>query len=101
MPRETWLAIRDHLYEPGFAWDIEVVAMAGALEMRIAEVPVTWNDHPESTVSPTTAVPELLTALFAARHRSRRLAGNPVHQTIATHRTERPTLVSQYHERRE
>lgn len=70
MTRETWLAIRDYLYEPGFAWDVEVIAMADAFGFDIAEVPVTWIDHPESTVTTTRAVPELLRALFATRRRA-------------------------------
>jgi len=96
LSREAWEAVRGHLYEPGFAWDVELVAMAGALEQRIVEVPVAWEDHPESTVSPTQAVPELLTALLSARHRARRLAGHPLHTNIGTPRDERPPLVHRY-----
>ncbi|MFP4530152.1 MAG: glycosyltransferase [Halodesulfurarchaeum sp.] len=75
MTRETWLAIRTHLYEPGFAWDVEAIAMADALGFDIGEVPVTWIDHPDSTVTTTRAVPELLRALFAARRRAAVLRG--------------------------
>lgn len=96
MTRATWEDIRGHLYEPGFAWDIEVVAMAGAFDASITEVPVTWEDHPDSTVAPTQAVPELLSALFSARHRARKLAGHPLHTSIASRRPERPPLVKQY-----
>ena len=94
--RATWEDIRGHLYEPGFAWDIEVVAMAGAFDAEITEVPVTWEDHPDSTVSPTQAVPELLSALFSARHRARKLSGHPLHSSIASRRSDRPPLVKQY-----
>lgn len=96
MTRETWRGIRTHLYEPGFAWDIEVVAMAGALDSTIVEVPVVWEDHPDSTVAPVAAVIELLTALFSARHRARRMEGHPIHQGIAARREEGPPLVKQY-----
>ena len=67
-----------------------------SLDHRIVEVPVAWEDHPESTVSPMQAVPELLTALFSARHRARRLAGHPLHTSIGTPRDERPPLVDRY-----
>ncbi|MFB6153378.1 MAG: glycosyltransferase [Halodesulfurarchaeum sp.] len=90
---EAWNTLRNHLYEPGFAWDIELLAMAGALDCRIVEVPVTWNDHPESTVDPMQAVPELLGALVSARHRAKRLQGNPLHETIASHRADRVPLI--------
>lgn len=96
MTRETWTAIRGHLYERGFAWDVEVVAMADALEKEIVEVPVAWEDHPESTVAPTEAVPELLTALLSARHRARRLRGHPLHTSIASQREDKPPLIDQY-----
>lgn len=85
MTRETWLAIREQLYEPGFAWDVEVVSMAGALGFDIEEVPVIWVDHPDSTVTTSNAVPELLRALIRARRRSRDIAG----QTTETDRPER------------
>ncbi|MFB6268275.1 MAG: glycosyltransferase [Halodesulfurarchaeum sp.] len=91
--REAWNTLRNHLYEPGFAWDIELLAMAGAMDCRIVEVPVTWNDHPESTVDPMQAVPELLAALVSARHRAKRLQGNPLHETIASHRPDRVPLI--------
>ncbi len=94
--RETWLDVRDHLYEPGFAWDVELVAMAGALEKRITEVPVAWEDHPDSTVAPTVVVPELLAALVSARHRARRMEGHPLHTSIATHREEKAPLFRRY-----
>jgi glycosyltransferase involved in cell wall biosynthesis len=92
LTRETWTAIREHLYEAGFAWDVEVVAMADALEFAIEEVPVTWQDHPDSTVETTQAVPELLKALFAARRRSRRLRCG-AETSMSPHCTERKPLV--------
>lgn len=96
MSRETWQAIRTHLYESGFAWDIEVIAMAGAFDRRIEEVPVAWEDHPESTVATRDAIPELLSALFSARHRARKVAGHPIHTSIATGRDDQPPLVNRY-----
>ena len=95
MTRETWAGVRDHLYESGFAWDIELVAMADALGRSIEEVPVAWEDHPDSTVDTSQAVPELLSALVSARHRARRLNGDPIHTSIGTHRAEKSPLINQ------
>lgn len=94
MTREAWLTIRDHLYEPGFAWDLEVVAMAGATDQRIREVPVTWEDHPESTVAPLQVVPELFGGMLAARHRARLLGDHPVHEALDAYRDEPNPLVT-------
>ncbi|MFW5919429.1 MAG: glycosyltransferase [Halanaeroarchaeum sp.] len=94
MNRETWRSIREHLYESGFAWDLEVIAMAGATGNRIREVPVVWEDHPESTVAPLQVVPELFGGMLAARHRARLLAEHPVHEAIEVYRDEPNPLVT-------
>ena len=94
MTREAWRTIRDHLYEPGFAWDLEVVAMAGATGQRIREVPVTWEDHPDSTVAPLQVVPELFGGMLAARHRARLLGDHPVHEALDAYRDEPNPLVT-------
>jgi glycosyltransferase involved in cell wall biosynthesis len=78
MTRATWTGIREHLYEPGFAWDVEVIAMAHALGFDVSEVPVVWIDHPDSTVATTNAVPELFRALLRARRRASMLKRGPV-----------------------
>jgi hypothetical protein len=70
---ETWSAVRPHLYEAGFAWDIELVTVADALGYRVREVPVEWTDQPGSTVEPLTTALELWRALFRSRRRARRL----------------------------
>jgi glycosyltransferase involved in cell wall biosynthesis len=93
--RDAWERVRGHLYEPGFAWDIELVAMAAALECRIAEVPVVWEDKPESTVSPVSTVLEMGVALLSARHRSRLVRDDPIHATIAEHTTHSTPLIEQ------
>jgi hypothetical protein len=80
---DAWAGVRDHLYEPGFAWDVELVAMAGALGYRVAEVPIEWEDAPGSTVDPLAASVEMARALFVARHRARRLQGARVHDALA------------------
>ncbi|MEF8852983.1 MAG: glycosyltransferase [Haloarculaceae archaeon] len=92
LTREAWEAVRAHLYEPGFAWDVELVAMAGALELAVAEVPITWEDMPGSTVSPLRTSLRLGRALFVARHRAKQIRNSRVHNAIAaTH--EDPTAL--------
>lgn len=91
----AWRAVRAHLYEPGFAWDVELVAMAGALDLSVVEVPVTWEDQPESTVSPIRTPLELLRALLAVRHRAQLVADHPLHSAIAARRGAPTALVDQ------
>jgi len=91
--RETWLAVRDHLYEPGFAWDVELTAMAAALDYRIEEVPIVWEDRPGSTVSPIGTTLAMGRGLLVARHRAKRLHDSPLHDAIAARREEPPALV--------
>ena len=82
LTRDAWETVRRHLYEPGFAWDVELVAIAGALEQRIAEAPVIWEDMPDSTVAPVGATLELGWALLRARYRARRLRGDRIHGVL-------------------
>ncbi|WP_435126674.1 glycosyltransferase [Halobaculum sp. D14] len=79
---DAWDAVRGHLYEPGFAWDIELVAVAAALEYRIAEVPVTWEDQPGSTVSPVTDTIDMGRGLLVARHRARLIRDDRLHRLL-------------------
>ncbi|MWG33318.1 glycosyltransferase family 2 protein [Halomarina oriensis] len=76
---DAWANVRQHLYEPGFAWDVEFVAMSQALGYSLVEVPVTWEDQPNSTVEPLGAASEMGRALFVARHRSLRLQDHRFH----------------------
>jgi glycosyltransferase involved in cell wall biosynthesis len=84
----TWREVRSHLYEPGFAWDIELVAVTDALGHRIREVPVDWQDRPGSTVSPVRTTLRLARGLVVARHRARLLGDDAVHSLID--RNDRP-----------
>ncbi|WP_435360581.1 glycosyltransferase [Haloarchaeobius sp. DFWS5] len=93
---EVWNHVRDHLYEPGFAWDIELVAITTALGFSATEVPVTWEDQPESTVSPIGTTIELAVSLAKSRHRAQRLRGNPVHTFISARRQNRLALVERH-----
>ncbi|MUV60486.1 glycosyltransferase [Halobacterium sp. CBA1126] len=90
---EGWERVRDHLYEPGFAWDVELVAMAGALDLRVREVPIEWEDQPGSTVSPVETSVALFRALLASRHRSKLLRNSQLHEAIAARRDEQAALV--------
>jgi hypothetical protein len=82
MTAAAWREVRGHIYEPGFAWDVELVAVAGALDLRVTEVPVTWVDRPNSTVDPLSTPLELGTALLLARHRAKRIAGSRLHRVV-------------------
>lgn len=50
--RHCWEAIRTQLTRGGFDWDLEMLALAAQQGCRIGEVPVTWSEHPQSTVEP-------------------------------------------------
>jgi hypothetical protein len=76
---------------------VELVAMAGALELEVAEVPITWEDKPGSTVSPVRTSLRLAHALVSARHRAKQIRNSPVHNAIAaTH--EDPTALIDKHD---
>ncbi|GAB3414544.1 glycosyltransferase [Haloparvum alkalitolerans] len=79
---DAWAGVRDHLYEPGFAWDIEFLAVAAALDYRIAEVPVAWEDKPGSTVSPVRDTLDMARGLFVARHRARLIREDRLHRLL-------------------
>ena len=88
---EAWDAIGHHCYEPGFAWDLEFVSVAGSLGYDIAEVPVAWEDHPDSTVEPVSTAVELGTALVDVRRRTDALAASPRYRDVQA--TDRSTLM--------
>jgi glycosyltransferase involved in cell wall biosynthesis len=93
LTREVWTDARAHLYEAGFAWDIEFVAVAAALGHRVVEVPVRWEDQPGSTVSPVRTTLRLGRGLVVARHRARLLRDDRVHALIDARRGRRRSLV--------
>ncbi len=92
---EGWKRVRKHLYEPGFAWDVELIAIAGAVDLSVREVPIEWEDRPGSTVSPVRDAIALARALMRARHRARRLQDDRLHTAIASRRTEPTALVDE------
>lgn len=89
----AWARVRDHLYEAGFAWDVEFVAMAAALGYRVAEVPIEWEDAPGSTVDPLRTALDMGRALFVARHRAKRLQNSRLHDALAAARDKPVALV--------
>ncbi|MFB6308608.1 MAG: glycosyltransferase [Haloarculaceae archaeon] len=91
--RDAWERVRAHLYEPGFAWDVELVAMAGALGLDVVEVPIEWHDQPGSTVAPVRTSVRLARTLLSVRHRAKQLQDDPFHSAIAAHREEPTALV--------
>src|SRR5699024_7611773 len=91
--REAWTAVRKHLYEPGFAWDVELIAIAGALDQRVREVPIEWHDQPDSTVSPVETSLSLAAGVLAARHRAGLIGESRLHGVIDARRGDRVALV--------
>jgi glycosyltransferase involved in cell wall biosynthesis len=79
---DGWRAVRPHISSPGFAWDIELIAMAGAMGLSIREVPIEWHDKPDSTVPPVRTSIRLASALVRARHRTKRLEDSSFHEAI-------------------
>lgn len=78
----AWERVRPHLYEPGFAWDVELLGVAGVLGVRVVEVPIEWEDAPNSTVDPVGTSIDLARALFLVRHRAKRLGDSRFHGAI-------------------
>jgi dolichyl-phosphate beta-glucosyltransferase len=59
--------IFEALKTPGFAFDVELLIGARARGLRIAEVPVTWIDSPESHVRPVVDSSRMLVELLRMR----------------------------------
>lgn len=91
--RPAWEDVRYHLYERGFAWDVELIAIAAARGHRIVEVPIVWEDQPGSTVSPIRTTLGMGRGLLAARHRARLIGGDPLHGAVDAWRDGRTPLV--------
>jgi len=94
---DAWDRVRPHLHEPGFAWDIELLAVADAVGCRIVEVPVVWEDRPESTVSPVRTTLRLARGLVVSRHRAKLLRNDRLHSLLDRPRDSTPALVERDH----
>lgn len=79
---EAWQAIRPYLYRSGFDWDLELIAVAAALNRRIVEQPITWADHPASTVRPVQDGITMLVGVGIARHRYAVCREGTIHSTL-------------------
>ena len=91
--RDAWEDVRYDLYERGFAWDVELIAIAAARGHRVIEVPIVWEDQPGSTVSPIRTTVGMGRGLLAARHRARLMRGDPIHGAVDAWRDGRTPLV--------
>ncbi|MFB6120933.1 MAG: glycosyltransferase [Halobacteriaceae archaeon] len=87
LTRAAWQGVRGHVFESGFAWDFEVLAIADALGYDVREVPVQWTDHPDSTVPPIRTSLSFLRALGVVRHRAEALRGSGLHRATTADRT--------------
>lgn len=68
---DAWQEIRERCQKEGFAWDLEFVSVAGSLGYDITEVPVEWDDQPDSTVHPFWTTVELAVAICTIRYQLR------------------------------
>ncbi len=67
--------------------------MVAAVGRPIAEVPIVWEDHPESTVATLPTALALGRTLVLARHRAKLRAGDPLHVAVDRFVSGRPALV--------
>ncbi|MFC6721353.1 glycosyltransferase [Halobacteriaceae archaeon SHR40] len=79
---ESWQQVSRHLTCTGFEWDIDLIAVAGALGYTVREVPIEWHDHPDSTVPPIRTSIALGRTLLSSRAKVRGLERQP-RQTTA------------------
>lgn len=89
----AWRRVRNHVYEGGFAWDLELLAVAQAQGLEIREVPIRWADREGSTVDTVRTTADMLRALVSVRHRVKRLEGSTLHR-LADWRPPKPLVQS-------
>lgn len=91
---DSWDQLRDELYEPGFAWDLELIAIAEQNNLLIEEIPIEWYDKPQSTVDPIRTSIDMIRALLLIRHRIGLSQNSIFHEKIAGIYTDsRPPLM--------
>ncbi len=76
-PTATWREILPHVRETGFAWDVEVLAVAQRLGIEVLEVGVEWAHDPDSRVHVLRDGARMVRALPRIRRSARRAAGAP------------------------
>ncbi len=74
--REALLPILRNLEVDRFAFDVELIALAQAMGLKVAEVPVVWVNSPQSRVSFWQGA-QAYTDLLRIRRAARRLAARP------------------------
>ena len=88
-----WAEIRTHMHEIGFAWDLELIAVADALGYDVREVPITWDDSSDSTVDPIKTPIEMAIAMARIRRRVKPLQHRS--QTTPPSKSESSTSVGE------
>lgn len=86
--KDSWAQLCGELYEPGFAWDLELIAIAESNDLLIEEIPIQWEDKPRSTVDPICTSIDMVRALLLMRHRIGLSQNSLFHQKIAGMYTE-------------
>ena len=84
-PESTVTSHQGHLRRllgDGFAWDLELLAIAGASDFEMREVPIAWEDKPGSTVAPVRDTLSMFAGLVRARHRAGVVAGSRLHASL-------------------
>ena len=66
---EAARAIFSRCHEDGWAFDVEVLALAREYGLRVVEVPIDWTHDRDSRVRPLLDAPGMLAALFRIRSR--------------------------------
>lgn len=90
---DAWNKVRQHLTQPGFAWDVEFVAVADAVGLRIREIPITWYDQPDSTVRPIQTSVELASGLVRTHLKTQRLDPGPIYSTLVQSHSDLPACI--------
>ena len=72
---EAARAIFSRTHEDGWAFDVEVLAIAREYGLRVIEVPIDWHHDRNSRVRPLRDAPSMFAALF--RIRARLMMGMP------------------------
>jgi dolichyl-phosphate beta-glucosyltransferase len=86
-PRSLWAEVLADVVEPGFAWDVEVIARALAGGYRVVEVPIMWNHQPGSAIRVARDGAQMLAALPRIRRRVRSSRSNSVPSRTRTDTT--------------
>jgi dolichyl-phosphate beta-glucosyltransferase len=73
--RGVWEALLPHLREPGFAWDAELIAVARALGIEVAEVAIAWRHDDRTRVRLVRDGAAMVAAIPRIRAGARAVAG--------------------------